>query len=88
MKFSDNCCSCFSGLSTKSRIGIVNLLQEKGKMSVLEIAKQFRLTQPTITHHLQYLKKAGLVESKKHGRKVYYSISQKCKKGKCGLFDS
>ena len=57
-------------------------------MSVTEVAKHFKLAQPTITHHLQYLKKAGLVERVKKGRKVYYSISQRCKEGECGLFDS
>lgn len=81
-----SCASCFAGLSDKTRVGIVNLLLEKGEMSVLEIVEHFKLTQPTITHHLKYLKKAGVLESSKKGRKVFYFISPKCKKGRCGLF--
>ncbi len=55
-------------------------------MSVMEIAKEFKLKQPTITHHLQYLQKAGVLGSKKTGRRVYYFISEKCKKGECRIF--
>jgi DNA-binding transcriptional ArsR family regulator len=55
-------------------------------MPVMEIANHFKLTQPTISHHLQYLKGAGIVDSEKKGRRVYYFISRKCKEGRCGLF--
>ena len=86
MKLSSACAGCFAGLSCQARIEIINLLQEKGEMSVMEIAKQFKLKQPTITHHLQYLKEAGVLASKKKGRRVYYFITDKCKKGECGIF--
>jgi ArsR family transcriptional regulator len=86
MKLSSACAGCFAGLSCQARIEIINLLQGKGEMSVMEIAKHFKLKQPTITHHLQYLKEAGVLASKKKGRKVYYFITDKCKKGECGIF--
>ncbi|MFZ5365878.1 MAG: ArsR/SmtB family transcription factor [Patescibacteria group bacterium] len=85
-KFFISCTSCFSGLSTSSRIKIINLLQEKGQLSVLEIARHFQLTQPTITHHLQYLKTAGILSSQKKGRKVFYFIDPKCKRKECRVF--
>ena len=87
MKLSTDCCQCFAGLSTKARIEIVNLLQAKGKMSVMEIAKHFDLKQPTITHHLQYLARTGILDSQKKGRQVFYFISRKCQEGRCGLFN-
>lgn len=86
MKLTSACASCFAGLSCQARIGIINLLQKKGETSVLEIAKHFKLKQPTITHHLQYLKEAGVLSSKKKGRKVYYSINPKCKNKECNIF--
>ncbi len=55
-------------------------------MSVMEIAKHFKVTQPTITHHLQYLKEINVLGSRKKGRKVFYFISEKCKKGECEIF--
>jgi len=81
------CAPCFAGLSDKTRIGIINLLLRKEKLSVLEIVKHFRLTQPTITHHLKYLEKAGVLESLKAGRRVYYFVNPKCKKEDCHLFE-
>ena len=86
MKFTSACAGCFAGLASQTRIAIINLLQEKKEMSVMEIAKHFNLSQPTITHHLQYLKEVGILDSKKEGRKTYYFISEKCKKGECGIF--
>jgi len=86
MKLTSACASCFAGLSCQTRIGIINLLQEKKEISVMEIVKHFKVTQPTITHHLKFLKKAGVLGSKKKGRKVFYFISEKCKKGECGIF--
>ena len=86
MKLTASCTGCFSGLSVQARIGIINLLREKGPVSVLEIVKHFQLTQPTITHHLQYLKAAGILSSQKQGRQVFYFIDQKCKRKECHVF--
>ena len=85
MKFDSGCSGCFAGLACGTRVEIINLLKEKERMSVLEIAKAFEVAQPTISHHLKYLKKAGILKSKKEGRKVFYFIDPKCKDG-CDLF--
>lgn len=86
MKFKTNCHRCFAALSVEARVKIIQLLQEREKMSVLEIAKSFQLKQPTITHHLSYLKKAGILESKKDGRKVFYYIRPLCQENTCRIF--
>lgn len=86
MKLNSSCAGCFAGLACGVRIEIVNLLLEKGNMSVLEIAKHFKKSQPTITHHLQYLKEIGLLSSKKEGTKVYYSLAKPCSDKDCNLF--
>lgn len=83
---SSSCAGCFAGLSCSARTEIINLLQEKKKMSVMEIAKHFNLSQPTITHHLQYLAQAGILTSKKVGRKTYYFIDPQCGNEACGIF--
>lgn len=86
MSLGSSCAGCFAGLSCSTRIEIVNLLEEKGTMSVLEIAKHFNVTQPTVTHHLQYLKESGILQSNKEGRKVYYFIHPKCHSKNCKIF--
>lgn len=85
MRFQSGCAGCFAGLSCETRLDIVSLL-EKGEMSVLEIAKHFKVSQPTITHHLQYLRDSEIVSSRKEGRRVYYFMNPKCKKADCDIF--
>lgn len=86
MQLKSSCAGCFAGLSCDTRLGIINLLTEKGKLSVLEIVKHFQVTQPTITHHLKYLQDSKILDSKKEGRKVYYFLHPKCSKNMCKIF--
>ena len=87
MKLTSQCCDCFAGLSCQSRMEIINLLKEKNQMSVSEIAKHFKISQPTITHHLKFLEEINLLTSKKEGRNVYYSLHPDCKNTDCGIFE-
>lgn len=86
MKLTDDCAGCFAGLSCNTRVEIINLLKGK-EMSVLEIAKHFKVSQPTITHHLKYLESSSILVSKKTGRKVYYTLHPKCDKEACNIFE-
>jgi ArsR family transcriptional regulator len=86
MKLSPQCAGCFASLSCGIRVEIINLLQKNKKMSVMEIAKHFKLTQPTITHHLRYLQDMGILKSKKEGRKVFYRLDPKCGLESCEVF--
>jgi ArsR family transcriptional regulator, arsenate/arsenite/antimonite-responsive transcriptional repressor len=86
MHLSSQCSECFLGLSCGVRLNIVNLLQKKKKLSVTEIAKHFKVTQPTISHHLIYLKEMGILRSRRVGRKIYYSIHPECGRDECSIF--
>ncbi|KKR81566.1 MAG: Regulatory protein ArsR [Candidatus Daviesbacteria bacterium GW2011_GWA1_41_61] len=86
MKLKSSCLGCFAAFSCGTRMEIINLLQEKGKISVLEITKSFHVTQPTITHHLKYLKNVHILSSKKEGRHVYYFLHPKCNENICHIF--
>ena len=70
---SDQCCQIFHALGDKTRLKILELLKSK-EICVSDICKQFDMTQPSISHHLDILKRAGLVSSDKRGREVYYSF--------------
>ena len=87
MKFKARCFQCFAALSAPARVEIVSLLQEKDRMSVLEIVKHFDLTQPTVTHHLKYLEKAGILSSQKQGKRVYYYLDPSCPENECNIFE-
>ncbi len=61
-------------LSDETRIEILDLLG-RGEMHVNEIASHHTISRPTISHHLQILKRAGIVESRKEGKEIYYSVN-------------
>lgn len=46
-------------------------------MNVSEILRYFEFRQASLSHHLKVLKEAGLVNSKKRGQYVYYSLNKK-----------
>jgi predicted transcriptional regulator len=86
MKLKPQCAGCFASLSCGIRVQIINLLRKNKQMSVMEIAKHFKLSQPTITYHLQYLKKMGILTSERKGRKIIYRIHPKCGVESCEIF--
>ena len=45
-------------------------------MSVNEIAEQIDVSQPTVSHHLGILRSAGLVETNREGKQVFYTLNQ------------
>lgn len=44
--------------------------------SVGELAEQVDVGQPTVSHHLQVLRQAGLVRSRRQGRQTFYQLNQ------------
>jgi ArsR family transcriptional regulator len=47
------------------------------ELSVNEIVEALDVTQPTVSHHLAILKRAGLVRTKRRGKQVFYTLNQK-----------
>ncbi|MDK2888457.1 transcriptional regulator, ArsR family [Desulfofundulus australicus DSM 11792] len=64
----------FKALGDDTRREILRLLARRD-MTAGEIARAFSLTRPTISHHLNILKEAGLVTDKKMGQFVVYSLN-------------
>jgi len=50
---------------------------EEHELCVCQIIAVIGLKQPTISKHLSILKKAGLVESRRNGTWMFYSLSRK-----------
>ena len=65
----------FKALGDKSRLRILKMLEIR-PMCVCEIRYILRLSQPTVSGHLKVLKEAGLVEDKKEGLWVTYSLKK------------
>jgi ArsR family transcriptional regulator len=64
----------FKALNDGTRREILELLKDRD-MTAGEIADQFNMTKPSISHHLDLLRQAGLVVSIKEGQFIHYSIN-------------
>lgn len=64
----------FKALNDPTRREILELLKKKD-MTAGEIADQFNISKPSISHHLDLLKQAGLVDAEKHGQFISYSLN-------------
>ena len=58
--------SAFAALGDPTRRQVLRLLRQ-GSRTAGEIADEFHLTKPTMSHHLRILKAAGLVRSESNG---------------------
>lgn len=64
----------WNALSDPTRRKILDLLREKNRTAG-EIADQFDIAKPSISHHLNILKQADLVFSERKGQQLIYSIN-------------
>lgn len=64
----------FKALNDSTRRDILDLLKQTD-LNAGEIAAHFSISKPSISHHLDLLKQAGLVNSFKKGQFVTYSIN-------------
>jgi ArsR family transcriptional regulator, arsenate/arsenite/antimonite-responsive transcriptional repressor len=65
----------FKALADPIRLRILALIAE-GEVCVCHIHESLRLPQPTVSRHLAYLRRAGLVHTRRDGLWVYYALAQ------------
>lgn len=68
----------FKALSEPARLSLLNLIQAQpgGEACVCNLVDPLGLAQPTVTHHLQVLHRAGLLHREKRGVWVYYRVAR------------
>jgi len=64
-------------LSDPSRVKIIKMLEKK-ELCVCELTAALGLAQPTVSKHLKLLEDAEMVESRKEGPWVNYSLAKDC----------
>ena len=65
----------FDALGNECRLRIVHMLIEKD-MIAGDIANCFDISQPSVSRHLEVLRRADLVRIRKNGTKVTYSLNK------------
>jgi ArsR family transcriptional regulator len=64
----------FRAFSDRTRLRILHLLQD-GEVCVGDLVGVLRLPQPTVSRHLAYLRRAGMVHVRKDGLWVFYGLA-------------
>jgi DNA-binding transcriptional ArsR family regulator len=66
-------CHVFGALADDTRQQIVVMLSRRD-MSVNEIASVFSISQPSVSHHLAVLRGAQIVQARREGQRIVYSL--------------
>lgn len=80
----------FSALASRTRLGLLEELRTRRLecvdpdrcdlsercCNVGELAEALGVTQPTVSHHLKELRRAGLITTQKDGRTLYCTIRE------------
>ncbi len=61
-------------ISDPTRRKILDLLKQ-GEMTAGELGQQFDISGPSMSHHLNKLKAADLVITRRNGQSIYYAIN-------------
>ena len=63
-------------LADPVRLRILHLLLDRDDICVCHLHEALELAQPTVSRHLAYLRKHGLVAARKDGQWVYYRLAK------------
>jgi len=65
----------FKALADETRLSIVKLLMN-GELCGCKILENFKITQPTLSYHMKSLCDSGLVEGRRDGAWMRYSLNK------------
>jgi DNA-binding transcriptional ArsR family regulator len=85
--FNDKFIKFFRALGNEERIQILKLLKENKELCAQEVEKNFYLEQSTISHHLNTLRRTGIVITRKSGRNIFYSLNLESLKASWAEFE-
>jgi ArsR family transcriptional regulator len=71
----DGMITILKALGDEHRQNILKLLANQ-EMGACEIIQAIGLSQPAVAHHLKILKQADLIDSKKEGKNVFYTLNK------------
>jgi DNA-binding transcriptional ArsR family regulator len=68
-------CRLLSLLADKTRLRILNILAD-GERPVVSLTAELGLPQPTVSHHLAWLRMMDLVVPRRQGKNVFYALGR------------
>lgn len=71
-------------LGDETRLKVIDMLSD-GELCACELLEEFNITQPTLSYHMKMLVKCKLIDARKEGSWMYYSINENIKKDLIGF---
>lgn len=71
----EHCRKMLTALGDESRLHLMLEMMKMGEcrgVRALDVAKRTDLSRPAVSHHLQIMKDAGLLKTRKEGTKIFY----------------
>ena len=65
-----------NALNDQTRQKIIMMFQTQKEYCVNDIAKQFNLSRPAISHHLNLMKRSKTLSARRDGKEIYYSFNK------------
>jgi DNA-binding transcriptional ArsR family regulator len=66
----------FKALAHPGRLEVFfTLVKARGELAAGEVQEALSIPAPTLSHHLDRLRRAGLLTSRRHERFVYYAVN-------------
>ena len=65
-----------NALNDPTRQNIIMIFQTKKEYCVNDITKHFSLSRPTISHHLNLMRRSKILSTRKEGKEIYYSFNK------------
>jgi DNA-binding NtrC family response regulator len=72
----------FHAMGEKNRLKILEMLKLRD-MNIMEIVRNFDMSQPTISHHIFILKDAGLIDTYRRGKEKFCRLNRKAVEKSC-----
>ena len=73
----DNVNTRFEVLGDPTRMQILGILSRGNKLRTKDILEHLKISQPTLSHHMQLLTSSKIVSAEKVGRECFYMINEK-----------
>ncbi len=73
----DNVNTRFEVLGDPTRMQILGILSRGNKLRAKDILEHLKISQPTLSHHMQLLTSSKIVSAQKVGRECFYMINEK-----------
>ena len=67
-------CAIFKAISDENRLRIVCMLSDR-ELCACKLIEELGVSQPNLSHHMGILQRSGLVNGRKEGQWVHYSLN-------------